>query len=158
MVLHPVCTASFRLQSVTLLTKTFFRRSLWALHEFFFVNGTFIKVGKDSDAGTVSQLPFCYLQRLGFAPVRVTGTGTGHLPIAMSDEEARPPLNIPSPNELTESNDERQECTETRHKQCTECRLGSTSGFGYFCFRGDGNRRFRYEYSYFLAYNSSYGS
>jgi hypothetical protein len=27
----------------------------------------------------------------------------------MSDEEARPPLNIPSPNELTESDDERQQ-------------------------------------------------
>ena len=66
-----------------------------------------IKVGKDSDAGTVSQLPVCYLQRPGFAPVRVTGTGTGQLPIAMSDEEARPPLNILSPKELTESDDER---------------------------------------------------
>ena len=73
------------------------------------MNGTFIKVGEDSDAGTVSQLPVCYLKRPGFAPVRVTGTGTGHLPIAMSDEEARPPLNIPSPNELTESDDERQQ-------------------------------------------------
>ena len=77
------------------------------MHESFFVNRTIIKVGKDSDAGMVSQLPVCYLQRPGFAPVRVTGTGTGHLPIAMSDEEARPPLNIPSPKELTESDDER---------------------------------------------------
>ena len=77
------------------------------------MNGTFIKLGKDSDAGTVSQLPVCYLQRPGFAPVRVTGTGTGHLPIAMSDEEAQPPLIIPPPklrpNELTESDDERQQ-------------------------------------------------
>ena len=27
----------------------------------------------------------------------------------MSDEDARPPLNIPSPNQLTESDDERQQ-------------------------------------------------
>ena len=73
------------------------------------MNGTFIKLKKDSDAGMISQLPVCYLQQPGFAPVRVTGTGTGHLPIAMSDEEARRPLNIPSPNELTESDDERQQ-------------------------------------------------
>ena len=50
-----------------------------------------------------------YLSVTCYAPVRVTGTGTGHSPIAMSDEEARQPLNIPSPNQLTESDDERQQ-------------------------------------------------
>jgi hypothetical protein len=52
---------------------------------------------------------------------------------------------------------ETTKCAETRYEQCTECKLGSTSGFGYFGFRGNGNCRFRYEASYFLAYNSSYG-
>ena len=36
----------------------------------FFRERNLIKLGKDSDAGTVSQLPVCYLQRPGFAPVR----------------------------------------------------------------------------------------